>query len=101
ELDTGKVSPQTLFLPQTLELNAGEISLIEASFEALKSFGFALEPFGPGRYAITEAPARLPEGDYTQLVRQMVADLADVNTSTKLRNHLEERLATIARSMVI
>ena len=101
QLETGQVSTQTLLLPQTLELNAGEISLIEASFEALKSFGFALEPFGPGTYAITEAPALLPEGDYTQLVRQMVADLADVDTSTKLRNHLEERLATIACHSVI
>jgi len=101
QLETGQVSTQTLLLPQTLELNAGEISLIEASFEALKTFGFALEPFGPGTYAITEAPALLPEGDYTQLVRQMVADLADVDTSTKLRNHLEERLATIACHSVI
>lgn len=101
QFETGQVSTQTLLLPQTLELNAGEISLVEANFETLKSFGFALEPFGPGTYAITEAPALLPEGDYTQLVRQMVADLADVETSTKLRVHLEERLATIACHSVI
>ena len=37
QLETGQVSTQTLLLPQTLELNAGEISLIEASFEALKT----------------------------------------------------------------
>jgi DNA mismatch repair protein MutL len=101
QLETGQISTQTLLLPQTLELNAGEISLVEPHCETLKSFGFALEPFGPGTYAITEAPALLPEGDYTQLVRQMVADLADVDTSTKLRNHLEERLATIACHSVI
>jgi len=101
QLETGQVSAQALLLPQTLELNAGEISLIEANCETLKSFGFALEPFGPGAYAITEAPALLPEGDYTQLVRQMVADLADVDTSTKLRIHLEGRLATIACHSVI
>ena len=101
QLATGQVSAQALLLPQTLELNAGEISLVEANLETLKRFGFALEPFGPGAYAIREAPALLPEGDYTHLLRQMVADLAEVDTSTKLRMHLEERLATIACHSVI
>jgi len=101
QLETGQVSTQVLLLPQTVELNAGEMSLVEANFETLKSFGFALEPFGAGAYAITEAPALLPEGDYTELLRQMVADLADVDTSTKLRIHLEDRLATIACHSVI
>ncbi|HEX7232234.1 MAG TPA: DNA mismatch repair endonuclease MutL [Candidatus Binatia bacterium] len=101
QLATGQVSAQALLLPQTLELNAGEISLVEANLETLRSFGFVLEPFGPSAYAIREAPALLPEGDYTQLLRQMVADLAEVDTSTKLRMHLEERLATIACHNVI
>jgi len=101
QLETGQVSTQVLLLPQTVELNAGEMSLVEANFETLKSFGFTLEPFGAGAYAVTEAPALLPEGDYTELLRQMVADLADVDTSTKLRIHLEDRLATIACHSVI
>ncbi|MGN6719228.1 MAG: hypothetical protein ACTHLX_17770, partial [Candidatus Binatia bacterium] len=101
QLETGQVSTQVLLLPQTVELNVGEMSLVEANFETLKSFGFTLEPFGAGAYAITEAPALLPEGDYTELLRQMVADLADVDTSTKLRMHLEDRLATIACHSVI
>jgi DNA mismatch repair protein MutL len=101
QLETGQVSTQVLLLPQTVELNAGEMSLVEANFETLKSFGFTLEPFGAGAYAVIEAPALLPEGDYTELLRQMVADLADVDTSTKLRMHLEDRLATIACHSVI
>ncbi|HEY1232522.1 MAG TPA: DNA mismatch repair endonuclease MutL [Candidatus Binatia bacterium] len=101
QLATGQVSAQALLLPQALELNAGEMSLVEANLETLKSFGFALEPFGPDAYAITEAPALLPEGDYTELLRQMIADLAEMDTSTKLRMHLEERLATIACHSVV
>jgi len=101
QLATGQVSAQALLLPQTLELNAGEMSLLEANMETLKRFGFTLEPFGPGVYAIAEAPALLPEGDYTHLLRQMVADFAEVDTSTKLRMHLEERLATIACHSVV
>ena len=39
--------------------------------------------------------------DYSQVVRQMVADLAEVDNSGKLRAHLEDRLATIACHSVI
>jgi len=60
-----------------------------------------LEPFGPNCFAITAAPALLPEGDYVQTVRQMIAELAEVDESEKLRQHLEERLATIACHSVI
>ncbi len=75
--------------------------LLEQKLDVMEHFGFSLEPFGPGCYAITAAPALLPEGDYAQTVRQMIAELADVDTSAKLRQHLEDRLATIACHSVI
>jgi DNA mismatch repair protein MutL len=43
----------------------------------------------------------LPEGDYRKIVRQMIAELAEIDNSDKLRQHLEERLATIACHSVI
>ncbi len=101
QLDAGQVAQQSLLIPQSVELSAGEMMLVEHKRDVLESFGFTLEPFGPNAYAIIAAPALLPEGDYTQTVRQMVAELADVDTSAKLRQHLEERLATIACHSVI
>ena len=101
QLDAGKVEMQSLLIPQTVEMSAGEMMLLDHNLEVMERFGFALEPFGPGSYAITAVPALLPEGDYAQIVRQMVAELADVDTSAKLRQHLEDRLATIACHSVI
>lgn len=101
QLDAGRVEMQSLLIPQTIELSAGEMSLLSQKFDVMERFGFALEPFGPGSYAITAVPALLPEGDYAPIVRQMVAELADVDTSVKLRQHLEDRLATIACHSVI
>ena len=43
----------------------------------------------------------MPEGDCRPVVRQMVAELAEVENSEKLRQHLEVRLATIACHSVI
>ena len=101
QLSGGAVATQCLLIPQTLELSAGELLLLERKLPVLERFGFMLEPFGPNCFAITAAPALLPEGDYVQTVRQMIAELAEVDESEKLRQHLEERLATIACHSVI
>jgi DNA mismatch repair protein MutL len=100
-MEDGKVETQSLLIPQTVELTAGEVMLLEQKLEVIERFGFSLEPFGPNTYAITAAPALLPEGDYSLVVRQMVTELAEVETSAKLRQHLEDRLATIACHSVI
>ena len=101
QLEAGRVEGQTLLIPQTLELSAGEMMLIADNRELIERFGFSLEPFGPGAYAIRAAPALLPAGDYAEIVRQMIGELADVNTTTKLRQRLEDRLATMACHSVI
>jgi DNA mismatch repair protein MutL len=74
---------------------------LEQKLAVLERLGFVLEPFGPAAYAITAVPALLPEGDYRPVLRRMVAELAEVENSEKLRQHLEERLATMACHSVI
>ena len=101
QLNAGSVERQALLIPQSVELSAGEMMLVAQKLDVMKQFGFSLEPFGPDAYAIRAVPALLPAGDYAQIVRQMVAELADVDTSAKLRQHLEDRLATIACHSVI
>jgi DNA mismatch repair protein MutL len=101
QLIGGEVQTQNLLIPQTIDLTAGELMLLEQKLLALKRFGFLLEPFGPDSYAITAIPALLPEGDYRPIVRQMVAELAEVENSEKPRQQLEERLATMACHSVI
>jgi DNA mismatch repair protein MutL len=101
QLEGGKAVTQALLVPQSVQLSSGEMALVEQKFSLLEQFGFILEPFGPDAYAIISAPALLPAGDYRPVVRQMVAELADVDASMKLRQHLEDRLATIACHSVI
>jgi DNA mismatch repair protein MutL len=101
QLQANAVERQDLLIPQTVQLNAGEMQMLEHKLDIMERHGFILEPFGPSSFAITSVPALLPEGDYTQLVRQMVAELAEVDTSARLRQHLEDRLATMACHSVI
>ena len=101
QLQADAVERQNLLIPQSVELSAGEILMLQQKLAVMERLGFSLEPFGPSSFAITSVPALLPEGDYTQLVRQMVAELAEVDTSARLRQHLEDRLATMACHSVI
>jgi DNA mismatch repair protein MutL len=101
QLLAGEVQKQSLLIPQSIDLTAGELLLLEQKLALLEGLGFVLEPFGPDAYAITAVPALLPEGDYRPVVRRMVAELAEVENSEKLRQHLEERLATMACHSVI
>ncbi|HEY6363787.1 MAG TPA: DNA mismatch repair endonuclease MutL [Candidatus Binatia bacterium] len=101
QLLAGEVQKQSLLISQTIELTAGELLLLEQKLALVEGLGFVLEPFGPDAYAITAVPALLPEGDYRPIVRRMVAELAEVDNSEKLRQHLEERLATMACHSVI
>jgi DNA mismatch repair protein MutL len=101
EMAAGEVMKQSLLIPQTVQLSAGELMLLERELAELAHAGFILEPFGPDAYAITAVPALLPEGDYRPVVRRWVAELAEVDRSQSLRQHLDERLATIACHSVI
>lgn len=101
QLKSGEIQKQSLLIPQTVELGAGELSVVEEKLSALNRFGFVIEPFGPDAYAITAVPALLPEADYRDLVQGMVAELAEVQKSDELRQHLEGRLATMACHSVI
>jgi len=96
QLETGAVERQNLLIPQTVPLAAGEGGMLQEKFAALEHCGFVVEPFGPDGYAITAVPALLPEGDYRELVQQVVSELAEVDQSDGVERHLEERLATIA-----
>jgi len=101
QMEEGNVQRQALLMPQSLELAAGECMLLEKSIPALEELGFTIEPFGPKNHAITAIPALFPEGDYRQWVREMVSELAEVDHSNKLRQRVEDRLATIACHSVI
>lgn len=101
DLTEGKIQTQNLLIAQTLDLGAGELALLEKELALLERFGYLVEAVGPESYAITAVPAFLPEGDYRQALRRMIAELAELGNSDKMRQHLEERLATIACHSVI
>ena len=101
QLEQGEVERQNLLIPQILELSVPEAALFEQSLSMIDHLGFTVEGFGPNTFAIKGVPALLPPGDYLEVMRGMIAELAEVGQSVELRQGLEERLMTIACHSVI
>ncbi|MBI4489852.1 MAG: DNA mismatch repair endonuclease MutL [Deltaproteobacteria bacterium] len=101
QLEQGAVERQNLLIPQLLELPYAEAIFLEQILSTVDHLGFTVEGFGPNTFAIKAAPALLPPGDYREVMRQMVAEFAEVGRNTELRQGLEERLMTIACHSVI
>jgi DNA mismatch repair protein MutL len=101
QLERGEVERQNLLIPQVLELPVGEAAVLEQGIAVLDDLGFDVEKFGPNSFAIRAVPALLAEGDYREILRRMVAELAEVGRSREVREELEERLMTIACHSVI
>ena len=58
----GMVARQGLLIPQIVDLDPLAADRLLAQAEALEALGLALEPFGPGAVAVTQAPAALAGG---------------------------------------
>ncbi len=101
QLERGEIERQNLLVPQILELPVGEAALLEQRLGILEHLGFTIEEFGPNTIVVKSVPALLPAGDYREVMRQMVAEFAEIGQSGVLRQEVEERLMTIACHSVI
>lgn len=101
QLKHGDIESQNLLIPQILELPVPEVALFEQGISVVDRLGFTVEGFGPNTFVIKAVPALLPPGDYREIMRGMIAEIAEVGESKKLEQGLEERLATIACHSVI
>ena len=66
------VAVQGMLEPVTIELSPRQESLLNKAQEALKSYGFAIEPFGGKTYLVRTAPALLGEGDIIRAVHEII-----------------------------
>jgi DNA mismatch repair protein MutL len=66
------VEVQGMLEPVTIELSPSQESLLDKAQEALKSYGFAIEPFGDKTYLVRTAPALIGEGDIIRTVHEII-----------------------------
>ena len=95
-LDSGRLSSQTLLIPEIVDLPEEDCDRLMSYVGELDRFGLAIERFGPGAIAVRETPAMLGEIDATGLVRDLADEVAEWSTAGGLRAKLEHVAATMA-----
>ncbi|MCF6234945.1 MAG: hypothetical protein L3J70_00970 [Gammaproteobacteria bacterium] len=73
-----------------------ETILVEEHETILKTLGLGINPLGKTSLVVREVPAMLRHADVEQLVRDILADLNTYGTSTRIKEEINQVLATMA-----
>ncbi|HYW03861.1 MAG TPA: DNA mismatch repair endonuclease MutL [Gammaproteobacteria bacterium] len=95
-VEQGGAGAQPLLVPVSVALTRAEADLVEAEQDALARLGFELSRAGPESVLVRGLPAPLREADANALLRDVVADLARHGRSSRVRERVNEVLATAA-----
>jgi len=87
---------QPLLVPVTLRLSVAEAELVEDSRELLAALGLEVERLGVDGAVVRAVPALLCEADAERLVRDVIADIRTWGDSDRVRERIDETLATMA-----
>ncbi len=90
------VESQPLLVPVTVAVSEREASLAEEHAPFFTELGFELSRMGPEALALRRVPALLAQEDVVALVRDVLSDLITHNSSTRIREHMDSILSTLA-----
>ena len=96
DFDAEHVVRQPLLVPESIAVSEREADLAEEHSGSLQSLGLVIDRAGPDRLVVREIPALIKQGEAEQLVRDVLADLADKGDSSRLTAASDEILATMA-----
>jgi DNA mismatch repair protein MutL len=92
----GAVAPQTLLIPEVVELEEPDCDRLEAAAPELAELGLEIERFGPTAMLVRATPAPLGSADVRGLIADLAAELAELGQALSLRDRLDHVAATIA-----
>jgi DNA mismatch repair protein MutL len=92
---------QRLLFPQKLELAAAEAAVADDARAELVAVGFEIEPFGGGTVVVKAVPAGLRAGAADEVLRELLAELAERGGSRAVEERIDHVLATIACHSVV
>jgi DNA mismatch repair protein MutL len=93
---THDMPTQALLIPATFAATAAEHALVETHADTLRALGLDVSPLGPTTLAVRSLPAALLQADPVDLVRSVLADLAEVDASSLVQRARDDVLASMA-----
>lgn len=94
--EDGGVRRQPLLVPVVVAVSPREAELAEASSDLLAGLGLGVDRLGEGSLAVREIPALLQGVDAERLLRDLLADLVVHGESDRVREAINQVLATMA-----
>jgi DNA mismatch repair protein MutL len=92
----GAPAVQQLLIPAVFAVSAREMATAEAHRETLSRLGFDISPAGPAQLAVRAVPALLARAPTADLLRALLAELAEYPASEVITARRNELLATLA-----
>ena len=93
---THDMPTQALLIPATFAATPAEHALVETHAETLRTLGLDVSSMGPSTLAVRSLPAALLQADPVDLVRSVLADLAEVDASSLVQRARDDVLASMA-----
>lgn len=90
------IRAQPLLVPHTMAVSQKEADCAEAQGAIFASLGFELQRTGPESIMVRQIPALLDRSNVEQLVRDVLSDVLEHGSSERIRNHINEILASMA-----
>lgn len=96
ETDVDGIRSQPLLVPLSIAVSKSEVSLTNDCQDVFNELGFIVEPLGQETIVIRQIPSVMRESDIETLVRDVLSDFARYGASDRIREHMNNILATIA-----
>ncbi len=93
---THAMPTQALLIPATFAATPAERALAETHADTLRALGLDVSALGPQTLAVRSLPAALLQADPVDLVRSVLADLAEVDASSLVQRARDDVLASMA-----
>jgi DNA mismatch repair protein MutL len=90
------IKSQRLLVPVNMQLSEFEADLAEEHGKELNALGIGFDRSGPESLLIRQVPSLLARSDATQLVQDVLGDLAKMGESSRVEEEANEILSTMA-----
>lgn len=87
---------QPLLVPININVSSAEAELVENEQVVLEKIGLQINRLGPEKITLRSLPTLLRNGDAESLVRDVVADMLEKGSSSKVEEAMNEMLSTMA-----
>jgi DNA mismatch repair protein MutL len=94
--DDRAIVRQPLLVPVSMAVAENEADLVEQASRHLETLGLSVDRAGRTSLVIREVPAILKDSDVEALLRDLLADLAEAGSSSRIESAGDEFLATMA-----